>query len=99
MTRLDPKQAFEVYLTLAPDEMVATILGLAAKELALRAPDDAEGNVLEPEAVVEVLRDGGAFRGDEDWQKAARRARVYASNIRRLYSGAAIVAQARRPQG
>lgn len=95
----DPKTALEVYLALAPDEMVSMLLGLAARELAIRAPDDAEGNVLEPEAVVQVLLDGGAFRPDEDWQAAAKRARVYSSNCRRLYTAAAIVAQPRRPQG
>lgn len=95
----DAKTGLEVYLALAPDETVSMMLGLAARELAIRAPDDAEGKVLEPEDVVKVLLDGGAFRSGEDWQKAAKRARIYQSNCRRLYSAAAIIANASRPQG
>lgn len=95
----DVKTALEVYLALAPGEIVSMLLGLAARELAIRAPDDAEGKVLEPETVVQVLLDGGAFRPDDEWQPAARRARVHAENCRRMYAAAAIVAQPKRPQG
>lgn len=92
----DTKNAIETYLALAPDDVIAGLLGMTAVQLALRldAADDSS-----PAEVVRGMLDGGAFDAGEPWPTLKRRLRIHTQNARRMYRAAAIVAEPRRPQG
>lgn len=96
--RLDPavQIPLEIYLALAPDELVATLIGIATVQLAIRSGDE----TATPADAIRILLDGGAFDVvGEDWATTRARAIRQTKNYRRLYVAVGLVAQERRPQG